>query len=117
MRFGGLIIDTVVCLTLAKWETVSGQFGGYFSLASYPRAYELDTKHNIEFDFTQPLTSIKVTCYGRKSACEAFGSTVDWCAEYVNEQFAQAFELVRHFLLPTLLDLIFEVDSRWTNAR
>jgi hypothetical protein len=30
MRFGGLIIDTVVCLTLAKWETVSGQFGGYF---------------------------------------------------------------------------------------
>ena len=31
MRFGGLIIDTVVCLTLAKWETVSGQFGGYFS--------------------------------------------------------------------------------------
>src|SRR4029077_19082574 len=29
MRFGGLVIDTVVCLTLAKWETVSGQFGGY----------------------------------------------------------------------------------------
>jgi hypothetical protein len=23
-----LVIDTVVCLTLAKWETVSGQFGG-----------------------------------------------------------------------------------------
>ena len=21
--------STVVCLTLAKWETVSGQFGGY----------------------------------------------------------------------------------------
>ena len=31
MRFGGLVIDTVVCLTLAKWETVSGQFGGYLS--------------------------------------------------------------------------------------
>jgi hypothetical protein len=29
MRFGGLAIDTVVYLTLAKWETVSGQFGGY----------------------------------------------------------------------------------------
>jgi hypothetical protein len=29
MRFGGLVINTVVCLTLAKWETVSGQFGGY----------------------------------------------------------------------------------------
>jgi hypothetical protein len=24
-----LLIDTVVCLTLAKWETVSGRFGGY----------------------------------------------------------------------------------------
>jgi hypothetical protein len=24
-----LVIDTVVCLTLAKWETVSDQFGGY----------------------------------------------------------------------------------------
>jgi hypothetical protein len=24
-----LVIDTVVCLTLAKWETVSGHFGGY----------------------------------------------------------------------------------------
>src|SRR5215471_19019958 len=24
-----LVIDTVVCLTLAKWETVSGQFEGY----------------------------------------------------------------------------------------
>src|SRR5215510_931705 len=29
-----LVIDTVVCLTLAKWETVSGQFGGYFTPAS-----------------------------------------------------------------------------------
>ena len=24
-------IDTVVCLTLVKWETVSGRFGGYLS--------------------------------------------------------------------------------------
>jgi hypothetical protein len=30
-RFEGLVIDTVVCLTLAKWETVSGQFGGYLT--------------------------------------------------------------------------------------
>jgi hypothetical protein len=27
-----LVIDTVVCLTLAKWETVSGQFGGYLNI-------------------------------------------------------------------------------------
>jgi hypothetical protein len=26
-----LVIDTVVCLTLDKWETVSGQFGGYLT--------------------------------------------------------------------------------------
>ena len=26
-----MVIDTVVCLTLAKWETVSGQFGGYLT--------------------------------------------------------------------------------------
>jgi hypothetical protein len=26
-----LLIDTVVCLTLGKWETVSGRFGGYLT--------------------------------------------------------------------------------------
>src|SRR5262249_41542834 len=31
-RSVGLLIDTVVCLTLAKWETVSGRFGGYFTV-------------------------------------------------------------------------------------
>jgi hypothetical protein len=31
-RSVGLLIDTVVCLTLAKWETVSGRFGGYLTL-------------------------------------------------------------------------------------
>ena len=30
-RLVELVIDTVVCLTLTKWETVSGQFGGYLS--------------------------------------------------------------------------------------
>jgi hypothetical protein len=29
--FRKALIDTVVCLTLAKWETVSGQFGGYLT--------------------------------------------------------------------------------------
>src|SRR5215813_12108404 len=35
-RSAGLVIDTVVCLTLVKWETVSGRFGGYltFSLST-----------------------------------------------------------------------------------
>jgi hypothetical protein len=31
-RSGALVIKTVVCLTLAKWETVSGRFGGYLTL-------------------------------------------------------------------------------------
>src|SRR5215813_6570188 len=31
-RSAALVIDTVVCLTLAKWETVSGRFGGYLNL-------------------------------------------------------------------------------------
>jgi len=30
-RLVELVIDTVLCLTLAKWETVSGQFGGYLT--------------------------------------------------------------------------------------
>src|SRR6266516_2977436 len=34
MRSEGWVIDTIVSLTLAKWETVSGRFGGY--LRSHP---------------------------------------------------------------------------------
>jgi hypothetical protein len=34
-----LLIDTVVCLTLAKWETVSGRFGGY--LTDAPQTLEV----------------------------------------------------------------------------
>src|SRR5262245_59597766 len=30
-RSVGMLIDTVVCLTLSKWETVSGRFGGYMT--------------------------------------------------------------------------------------
>src|SRR5262249_17055342 len=37
-RSAGLVIDTVVCLTLVKWETVSGRFGGYLTLI-YPPIY------------------------------------------------------------------------------
>src|SRR4029453_7423884 len=36
-RSAGLLIDTVVCLTLAKWETVSGRLGGYLTrYAAHP---------------------------------------------------------------------------------
>src|SRR5215831_10517606 len=30
-RSARLLIDTVISLTLAKWETVSGRFGGYLN--------------------------------------------------------------------------------------
>src|SRR5215831_2212548 len=36
-----LVIDTVVCLTLANWETVSGQFGGYLTSGSLCRTIYL----------------------------------------------------------------------------
>jgi hypothetical protein len=37
-RSVGLLIDTVVCLTLAKWETVSGRFGGYLRMGENKEA-------------------------------------------------------------------------------
>ena len=30
-RLEGLVIDTVISLTLAKWETLSGSFRGYLN--------------------------------------------------------------------------------------
>ena len=41
-----LVIDTVVCLTLAKWETVSGHFGGYLTtyVETFTRRATMDEK-------------------------------------------------------------------------
>src|ERR1043166_1379512 len=38
-RSVGLVIDTVVCLTLVKWETVSGQFGGHLIIGAKADTY------------------------------------------------------------------------------
>jgi hypothetical protein len=40
-RLVELVIDTVVCLTLAKWEAVSGQFGGYLNEIKLARLAQL----------------------------------------------------------------------------
>src|SRR5262245_18362287 len=40
-RSAALVIDTVVCLTLAKWETVSGRFGGYLRERDHHQCGEL----------------------------------------------------------------------------
>src|SRR5262249_9986827 len=37
-----MLIDTVVCLTLAKWETVSGRFGGYLIRTKFPANREFN---------------------------------------------------------------------------
>ena len=51
-RSGALVIDTVVCLTLAKWETVSGRFGGYLTRAAPAFALADQPAHRFEFTFT-----------------------------------------------------------------
>ena|SRR5215475_4880135 len=45
-----LVIDTVVCLTLAKWETVSGQFGGYLTgdLTALKKLYEYHAENCVK---------------------------------------------------------------------
>ena len=49
-----LVMDTVVCLTLAKWETVSGQFGGYLTRIEpdkpdhNKRTFECPNSENVE---------------------------------------------------------------------
>jgi hypothetical protein len=60
-RSVGLVIDTVVCLTLDKWETVSGQFGGY--LSNGPGELLL-----AEADVGSQQTATLTFCCGTKSA-------------------------------------------------
>src|SRR5262249_60494874 len=53
-RSAGLVIDTVVCLTLAKWETVSGRFGGYLTRSLEPlRLVEVQFIPNLQFLFVE----------------------------------------------------------------
>jgi hypothetical protein len=58
-RSVGLLIDTVVCLTLAKWETVSGRFGGYFSRAS--ESLRLSSTRSL---FASPIQSMAFAAAG-----------------------------------------------------
>jgi hypothetical protein len=50
------------------------------------RAYELDLRSKIEFDFSQPLTTVDVVCDGSKTSCAAFEKHVDWCVNYINQK-------------------------------
>src|SRR5579862_5973039 len=49
-------------------------------------AYELDLKHQIEFDFSRALTGITILCGGPRPACIAFEAQVQWTITYINAE-------------------------------
>jgi lysophospholipase L1-like esterase len=56
-----LVIDTVVWLTLAKWETVSGHFGGYLTdhiTAANKMIAELSLQRGIPVVDVNPTLSV-----------------------------------------------------------
>jgi hypothetical protein len=55
-RSAGLLIDTVVCLTLAKWETVSGRFGGYLTATFEIVSRRGDRVRSLDYDQPRPTT-------------------------------------------------------------
>src|SRR5215475_6437651 len=58
------VIDTVVCLTLAKWETVSGQFGGYLrSLVSLVRATPYTENRTGQADLPHPASRTRLHAF------------------------------------------------------
>jgi hypothetical protein len=54
------------------------------------KAYELDLKSQITFDFSQSLTAVKVACDGSAKACETFESHMNWAINYINEKIKKA---------------------------
>src|SRR5215813_10858148 len=62
-RLVGLVIDTVVCLTLAKWETVSGQFGGY--LSARQRNANSSLRQSVLASFSAVKRRLVVYCFAR----------------------------------------------------
>src|SRR5215831_10699794 len=58
-----LVIDTVVCLTLAKWETVSGQFGGYLMGSACESSPPIVLKKCSECSFAGSVLRSRHTLY------------------------------------------------------
>jgi hypothetical protein len=52
------------------------------------RAYKLDLKCKITFDFSGPLTAIELVWSGSKQACDGQQRTVEWVVNYVNKKVA-----------------------------
>lgn len=53
------------------------------------KAYELDLKSKLEYDFSQTLTGVSVTFDGTQEACTIFEAHINWVIEYVNSQKSQ----------------------------
>jgi hypothetical protein len=95
-RSVGLLIDTVVCLTLAKWETVSGRFGGYLTavLSSLVVDYCVRQKSiAMTFFVVEQIAVLEPDSLARN--LEWLGSSAqDWLAQrvlelcYTNEELA-----------------------------
>src|SRR5262249_27891594 len=58
-----LVIDTVVCLTLANWETVAGQFGGYLmgNIHTLNVALEMNEVQLVGPKFGIEVTRLEIT--------------------------------------------------------
>jgi hypothetical protein len=52
------------------------------------RAYKLDLKHKIGFDFTQTLTSVQLVCEGTQDACNSIEKHMHWIIGYINDKLA-----------------------------
>ena len=50
------------------------------------RAFGLDLKYQIGFDFSQALTGITLVWIGSEKACQAFEWSVNWYINYVNQE-------------------------------
>jgi hypothetical protein len=50
------------------------------------RAYDLELKYQISFDFKKLPTAVHVVYEGSRGACHAFDNTVEWAVDYINQQ-------------------------------
>ncbi len=84
MRSEGWVIDTIVSLTLAKWETVFGRFGGYLTRLWSLTTSNAELKHysgssaqkELNSQAWYPECDCRIrTCCSNQETLQAAGST------------------------------------------
>jgi hypothetical protein len=50
------------------------------------RAYDLELKYQISFDFKELPTAVHIVYEGARNTCHAFDKTVEWAVHYINQQ-------------------------------